>query len=70
MPTKYDATNPEHFALFLETDEQLRQRGIRDEELVALREAQYSAPPATSADDVKARQAQPKQAVRKQDEGK
>ncbi len=70
MPTKYEATNPEHFALFFETDAQLAQRGIRDEELTALREAQYSAPPATSAEEVKARQAQPKQATRKQDEGK
>ncbi len=70
MPTKYDATNPEHFALFFETDAQLAQRGIRDEELAALREAQWNAPAATSADEVKTRQAQPKQAVRKQDEAK
>ncbi len=70
MPTKYDATNPEHFALFFETDAQLAQRGIRDEELLGLREAQWNAPAATDAEGVKRQMAQPKQATRKQDEGK
>ncbi len=70
MATKWDATNPEHFAMMFDTDGQLRARGLQDEDIAALREAQWNAPAATSAEEVKARQAQPKQATRKQDESK
>lgn len=52
MPTNYDAANPEHFALMGQTDADLRARGLSDEEIAALRDAQWNTPPATSAEQV------------------
>lgn len=54
MATTYDAANPEHWDLMTQTDEQLRLRGMPDDEIAALREAQYSAPPARSPEEVAA----------------
>ena len=50
----YDATNPEHFALFGLNYAQLRRRGLSDTEIADLRQAQRDAPPASSAADVAA----------------
>lgn len=47
MPTNYDAANPEHFALMGLTDARLRQEGLSDEDIAALREAQWQAAPAS-----------------------
>ncbi len=70
MPNKWDATNPEHFELMFETDGQLRARGLQDEDIAALREAQWNAPAATDAEGVKRQLSQPKQGAKKQDEAK
>lgn len=68
MATTYDAANPEHWELMTQTDEQLRLRGLSDDDIAALRERQWSAPPARSPEEVAAlrkAEAKPARAERK-----
>lgn len=45
---QYDPTNPDHRALMWLTNEQLRKRGISDEQIAELRSAQQNAPADTT----------------------
>ncbi len=52
MARTFDAANADDFALMGQTDADLRARGMSDEEVAALRDAQWNTPPATSAEQV------------------